>query len=39
MSHLWLKVLPATEDDRAPKLQEALTTQRLEKYPDDFIAN
>jgi Flp pilus assembly protein TadD/mono/diheme cytochrome c family protein len=39
MSHLWLQVLPASGGDRRPELQEALTTQRLEKYPDDFTAN
>jgi tetratricopeptide (TPR) repeat protein len=39
MSHLWLQVLPATGGDQRAELQEALTTQRLEKYPDDFIAN
>jgi Flp pilus assembly protein TadD len=39
MSHLWLQVLPATGGDQRAELQEALTTQRLEKYPDDFTAN
>lgn len=39
MSHLWLQVLPASGGDQRPELQEALTTQRLEKYPDDFLAN
>jgi tetratricopeptide (TPR) repeat protein len=39
MSHLWLQVLPAGGGDQRAKLQEALVTQRLEKYPDDFGAN
>ncbi|HEY1945801.1 MAG TPA: tetratricopeptide repeat protein [Bryobacteraceae bacterium] len=39
MSHLWLQVLPASGGDHRAELQEALATERLEKYPDDFIAN
>jgi tetratricopeptide (TPR) repeat protein len=39
MSHLWLQVLPVGGGDQRAVLQEALTTQRLEKYPDDFLAN
>ena len=39
MSHLWLQVLPASGGDQRAELQESLTAQRLEKYPDDFLAN
>lgn len=39
MSHLWLQVLPVADGDQRAALQEAITTQRLEKYPDDFTAN
>lgn len=39
MSHLWLQVLPVGGGDQRAELQEALTKQRLEKYPDDFLAN
>lgn len=39
MSHLWLQVLPAAEGDQRAALEESIVTQRLEKHPDDFIAN
>jgi len=39
MGHLWLQVLPVGEGDQRAVLQEALTKQRLEKYPGDFSAN
>jgi Flp pilus assembly protein TadD len=39
MGHLWLQVLPVEPGDQRAALQEALTTQRLAKYPDDFGAN
>jgi len=40
MGHLWLQVLPKKESDTDPRisLQEALMRRRLEKYPDDFVA-
>ncbi len=44
MGHVWLQVLPVssrpgdTEDGRQA-LQEAVARRRLEKYPDDFLAN
>jgi tetratricopeptide (TPR) repeat protein/mono/diheme cytochrome c family protein len=39
MGHLWLQVLPVKPGDQRAILQEAFTTQRLAKYPDDFGAN
>jgi tetratricopeptide (TPR) repeat protein len=39
MGHLWLQVLPVAEGDQRAALQEGLVTERLEKFPDDFIAN
>ncbi len=39
MGHLWLQVLPVEPGDQRAVLQEALTTERLAKYPDDFGAN
>jgi len=39
MGHFWLQVLPTTEGDQRALLQESLVTQKLAKYPDDFIAN
>lgn len=39
MGDLWLQVLPAGNQDQRPVLQEAVTKQRLEKYPTDFVAN
>src|SRR5262249_49147355 len=37
MAHLWLQVL-TRGGDRRGDLQEALMTRRLEKYPEDFLA-
>jgi tetratricopeptide (TPR) repeat protein len=39
MGHLWLQVLPVAEGDQRAVLQQAVVTQRLVKYPDDFGAN
>jgi tetratricopeptide (TPR) repeat protein len=39
MSHFWLQVLPAAEGDHRAELQESVSAQQLEKYPDDFTAN
>jgi tetratricopeptide (TPR) repeat protein len=39
MSHLWLQVLPVAEGDHRAELQESVSAQQLEKYPDDFTAN
>ena len=41
MGHVWLQVLPVKEDEQDPRvvLQEAAMRRRLEKYPDDFVAN
>jgi tetratricopeptide (TPR) repeat protein len=41
MSHLWLEVLPRSDDrrDHRLELEEALMRHRLEKYPDDFMGN
>jgi tetratricopeptide (TPR) repeat protein len=39
MGHLWLELLPGGGTDRRLELQEALMRHRLEKYPDDFLAN
>jgi tetratricopeptide (TPR) repeat protein/mono/diheme cytochrome c family protein len=38
MSHLWIQVLPARQDDRKV-LQESLMRQKLRKYPRDFEAH
>ena len=41
MGHVWLQVLPsaANGEDGRLSLQEALMRRRLEKYPDDFVAD
>ena len=39
MGHLWLQVLPAAEGDHRSELQESVSAQELQKYPDDFTAN
>jgi tetratricopeptide (TPR) repeat protein len=39
MSHFWLQVLPVAEGDHRAELQESVSTQQLQKYPDDFTAN
>ena len=39
MSHFWLQVLPVTEGDHRAELQESVSAQELQKYPDDFTAN
>ncbi len=39
MGHLWLELLPRDAGDRRLELQEAVMRHRLEKYPDDFMAN
>lgn len=39
MSHLWLQVLPVAEGDHRAELQESVSAQELQKYPDDFTAN
>jgi tetratricopeptide (TPR) repeat protein len=40
MGHVWLQVLPKRTGNGDPRmeLQEALMRRRLEKYPDDFLA-
>ncbi|HEY7303559.1 MAG TPA: tetratricopeptide repeat protein [Bryobacteraceae bacterium] len=39
MGDVWLQVLPVGDQDQRAVLQEAVTKQRLEKYPTDFVAN
>lgn len=39
MGHLWFQVLPVEEGDQRAVLEESMARQRLQKYPDDFIAN
>ena len=39
MGHLWMEMLPRDAADRRLELQEAVMRHRLEKYPDDFMAN
>ncbi len=39
MGDFWLQVLPVGDADQRAILQAAVTKQRLEKYPDDFVAN
>jgi Flp pilus assembly protein TadD len=39
MGHLWLQVLPRSQEDARMVLQEALMRQRLKKYPSDFTAH
>ena len=39
MAHLWLEVLPRDAGDRRLELQEAVMRHRLQKYPNDFLAN
>jgi tetratricopeptide (TPR) repeat protein len=39
MAHLWLELLPHDTADRRLELQEAVMRHRLEKYPNDFLAN
>jgi tetratricopeptide (TPR) repeat protein/mono/diheme cytochrome c family protein len=39
MGHLWLELLPRGAADRRLELQEAVMRHRVEKYPDDFMAN
>ena len=39
MSHFWLQVLPVAEGDHRAELQESVSVQQLQKYPDDFTAN
>src|SRR5260370_16612695 len=39
MGHLWLQVLPVAEGDQRAELQESVSAQQLQKYPDDFTAN
>jgi tetratricopeptide (TPR) repeat protein/mono/diheme cytochrome c family protein len=39
MSHFWLQVLPVAEGDHRADLQESVSTQQIQKYPDDFTAN
>ena len=39
MGHLWLQVLPVAEGDHRAELQESVSTQQIQKYPDDFTAN
>ncbi len=40
MGHVWLQVVPRVQgdDDARLVLQQALMRRRLEKYPDDFVA-
>ena len=39
MGHFWLQVLPVAEGDHRADLQESVSAQQLQKYPDDFTAN
>ena len=39
MAHLWLELLPRPEGDQRLELQEAVMRHRLQKYPNDFLAN
>ena len=39
MGHFWLQVLPVVEGDHRADLQESVSTQQIQKYPDDFTAN
>jgi tetratricopeptide (TPR) repeat protein len=39
MSHFWLQVLPVADGDHRAELQESVSAQLLQKYPDDFTAN
>ena len=39
MSHFWLQVLPVAEGDHRAELQESVSAQQIQKYPDDFTAN
>lgn len=39
MGHLWFQALPVAPGDQRAALQESIVKQRLNKYPDDFIAN
>jgi Flp pilus assembly protein TadD len=39
MGNLWLQLLPAGEGDQRAIIFEAMMRQRLERSPDDFLAN
>ena len=39
MGNLWLQLLPAGEGDQRAVIFEAMMRQRLERSPDDFLAN
>jgi Flp pilus assembly protein TadD len=39
MGNLWLQLLPAGEGDQRAIIFEAVMRQRLERSPDDFLAN
>ena len=39
MGNLWLQLLPVANGDQRPILHEALMRQRLERSPEDFLAN
>src|SRR5215475_4728855 len=39
MGNLWLQLLPAAEGDQRAIIFEAVMRQRLERSPDDFLAN
>jgi tetratricopeptide (TPR) repeat protein len=39
MGNLWLQLLPVANGDQRPVLLEALMRQRLERSPEDFLAN
>jgi len=39
MGHLWLQLLPRDAGERRRALAEAWMRHRVEKYPDDFLAN
>jgi Flp pilus assembly protein TadD len=39
MGNLWLQLLPAGEGDQRAIIFEAIMQQRLERSPDDFLAN
>jgi cytochrome c-type biogenesis protein CcmH/NrfG/mono/diheme cytochrome c family protein len=39
MGHFWFQALPVADGDHRAELHQAYVRQRLEKYPDDFMAN
>src|SRR5260370_23626646 len=39
MGHLWMQGLPTAERDHRAAVQESVSVQQIQKYPDDFTAN